>query len=314
MSSIKSDVISLTPEGSKVPKFQSKLSFWPPMVNIKPTERRILPKLSAKKTDCASFSNTKTSTLKKAVSILNFLPPVTKQLVSTTSTKISASLNSFSKSCESSGSSSTTITTSTACTHDELVSGGQCSKSSDKFIYDLGASQKTLCFDTIDEANLISENNNLTCNTDSSSKIISNYDIANMLKKDLSKDFSWLCYSPSLDGGFCLACVLFGSKFPSKFKKITKLYSKPVNYWPDAYNTFKNHESSSVKGLHAETSLFFTEFLHQMSGVSKPLNVMVDTQLQQKLSANRKKLIPIVDTVVTLGRNSIAFRGSRDDI
>ena len=50
-----------------------------------------------------------------------------------------------------------------------------------------------------------------------------------------------------------------------------------------------------------------------MSGVSKPINVMVDTQLQQKLSANRKKLIPIVDTVVTLGRNSIAFRGSRDD-
>ena len=92
------------------------------------------------------------------------------------------------------------------------------------------------------------------------------------------------------------------------------MYSKPVNYWPDAYNTFiKNHESSSVKGLHAETSLFFTEFLNQMSGVSKPINVMVDTQLQQKLSANRKKLIPIVDTVVTLGRNSIAFRGSRDD-
>ena len=193
---------------------------------------------------------------------MNFLPPVTKQLVSTTSTKISASLNSLSKSCESSGSSSTTITTSTACTHDELVFGGQCSKSSDKFIYDLGASQKTLCFDTIDEANLISENNNLTCNTDSSSKIISKYDIANMLKKDLSKmsndvydfiknvyvppkdykfptstyknkdkehkrkfllswltDFSWLCYSPSLDGGFCLACVLFGSKFHPNSKK-----------------------------------------------------------------------------------------------
>ena len=32
-------------------------------------------------------------------------------------------------------------------------------------------------------------------------------------KREWLKQFPWLCYSPSMDGGFCLACVLFGLKF-----------------------------------------------------------------------------------------------------
>ena len=45
---------------------------------------------------------------------------------------------------------------------------------------------------------------------------------------DWIKSFSWLAYSPSLDGGFCLPCVLFGDKFPSKLGKIKKLFSDPA--------------------------------------------------------------------------------------
>ena len=32
-------------------------------------------------------------------------------------------------------------------------------------------------------------------------------------KREWLKKFPWLCYSPSMDGGFCLACVLFGHEF-----------------------------------------------------------------------------------------------------
>ena len=44
------------------------------------------------------------------------------------------------------------------------------------------------------------------------------------------EDYSWLCYSPSLDGAFCLPCVLFGDQFPNKNTKIKKLFSEPMTY------------------------------------------------------------------------------------
>ena len=37
---------------------------------------------------------------------------------------------------------------------------------------------------------------------------------------------------PNLDGGFCLACVLFGDKCVTK-KKIKKLCTEAVKYWPE---------------------------------------------------------------------------------
>ena len=39
--------------------------------------------------------------------------------------------------------------------------------------------------------------------------------------------YSWLRYSPSKDGAHCLPCVLFGHRFPSKARKLRKLFSEP---------------------------------------------------------------------------------------
>ena len=33
------------------------------------------------------------------------------------------------------------------------------------------------------------------------------------------ESYLWLCYSPSMDGAFCLSCVLFGDIFVVKLKK-----------------------------------------------------------------------------------------------
>ena len=57
------------------------------------------------------------------------------------------------------------------------------------------------------------------------------------------KSHSWLCYSPSLDGGFCLACVLFGDRL-KKLSKIRKLFYEPVKHWPDAKACFMRHENN----------------------------------------------------------------------
>ena len=51
---------------------------------------------------------------------------------------------------------------------------------------------------------------------------------------ELLDKFTWLCYSPFMDGGFCLPCALFGDKFPSKNGKIKKLFCEPFTHWPYA--------------------------------------------------------------------------------
>nr|XP_047123059.1 52 kDa repressor of the inhibitor of the protein kinase-like [Hydra vulgaris] len=58
------------------------------------------------------------------------------------------------------------------------------------------------------------------------------------------KEFSWLRYSKSTDGAFCLSCVLFGNKFKLRSRKLTHLYLEPFNKWSDAIRSFSNHEST----------------------------------------------------------------------
>ena len=50
-----------------------------------------------------------------------------------------------------------------------------------------------------------------------------------------------------------------------------------------------------------------------MSGATKPIEVMVDASLKKEIEENRKKLAPIVDTVVFCGRLGLPLRGHRDD-
>ena len=126
----------------------------------------------------------------------------------------------------------------------------------------------------------------------------------------------WLCYSPSLNGAFCLPCVLFGDRFPEKAHRIKNLFSEPFKYWNDATRCFKNHtvtKSSSKVCLHDSTSAIFTSILSHLSGRTQPIEVMISDNRRKTISDNRRKLIPIVDTIITCGRLGLSFRGHRDD-
>ncbi|XP_057316227.1 52 kDa repressor of the inhibitor of the protein kinase-like [Hydractinia symbiolongicarpus] len=134
-------------------------------------------------------------------------------------------------------------------------------------------------------------------------------------KFDWLKQYTWLCYSPAYDGGYCLPCVLFGNKFPNLLKNIRNLVTQPVNAKRCATTLFKNHEktSSSVKSLHQATFSLFTTYLSQHSGKSKPISELVDQQISKQISENKAKLEPIIDTILLCGRLNIPLRGHRDD-
>ena len=66
-------------------------------------------------------------------------------------------------------------------------------------------------------------------------------------KSEWFKWFRWLCYSPSEDAGYCLACVLFGHKFPEKASRVKSFYSQPLNHWPAAVSACKVHAEGKKK-------------------------------------------------------------------
>ena len=118
------------------------------------------------------------------------------------------------------------------------------------------------------------------------------------------EEFSWLCYSLTEDGAYCLPCVLFGDRFRIKSANIFKLFSKPLNHKNDAIYSFKRHAGvgTGIKtGLYQSTTTLFTSFLASMSGKIQPIDVMVDTNMRNAIAENRKKLIPIIDTIKLCG-------------
>ncbi|XP_065665586.1 52 kDa repressor of the inhibitor of the protein kinase-like [Hydra vulgaris] len=126
------------------------------------------------------------------------------------------------------------------------------------------------------------------------------------------KEFSWLRYSKSTNGAFCLSCVLFGNKFKLRSRKLTHLYLEPFNKWSDAIRSFSNHESTK-NGLHAFTMPVFNIFLSHSSGISQPINVIIDTNVKEKIIKNRQILRPIVDAIIFCGQTNTPLRGHRDD-
>ena len=130
------------------------------------------------------------------------------------------------------------------------------------------------------------------------------------------ESYSWLCYSPSMDGAFCLSCVLFGDIFCSKATKINRLFSEPLRRWNDAAFTFKKHAGQGTggeMGLHASTFPMLTALLAQMSGATQPIEVILDTNVKREIEENRDKLASIADAVLYCGRLGLPLRGHRDD-
>ena len=132
------------------------------------------------------------------------------------------------------------------------------------------------------------------------------------------KDFPWAAYSPSLDGLFCVPCALFGHQFRSKNSRVSILYSSSLRDWSSATKRLREHEGSHktqnkfFDGLHKYSVEALSKLLADFSGKSDPVEAIIDRQVKSRIQENREKLKPIIETVVFLGRNGLAFRGHKD--
>ena len=116
-------------------------------------------------------------------------------------------------------------------------------------------------------------------------------------KYDWLEQYPWLCYSPIKDDAYCLYCVLFPSKCPSRN---VQLVHTPYCKWPDAQGCFKRH--SKTNGIHKKSMENHESFLRELCGKQEPVNMQVTKPTQKKCERNNNKLLSIIDIIKTTGR------------
>ena len=139
-------------------------------------------------------------------------------------------------------------------------------------------------------------------------------------KREWLKQSPWLCYSKSMDIGFCLACVLFDHEF-AKGSKAKLLRTDPVRSSPSAVSDFKRHVEGKRKKkdhdknrtLHNDTSPLPFTVQEKMEKNLEDVDEMLDWQFKFDVSENRKILRSIIDTIIFLGRQDLALMRHRDD-
>ena len=75
----------------------------------------------------------------------------------------------------------------------------------------------------------------------------------------------------------------------------------------------KEKSNKPVQSLHSQTWPTLDAVLSNMKRLVEKIDFMIDRNCKKELEENRKRLAPIIDTVIFLGRLGLAFKGHRDD-
>ncbi|CAF0772997.1 unnamed protein product [Brachionus calyciflorus] len=114
------------------------------------------------------------------------------------------------------------------------------------------------------------------------------------------KIFLWLEYEPDNDKAFCFTC----KKFPSPDTNKTFLISG-YNNWKNAIISFKKHENSRAHLLSFERWAI-------KKVANKSCIELLSEKKSKEMSDNRKNLIKIVESIIYLAKQGLAFRGHNE--
>ncbi|KAF0753351.1 zinc finger MYM-type protein 1-like [Aphis craccivora] len=112
----------------------------------------------------------------------------------------------------------------------------------------------------------------------------------------------WLAYSSLLNGALCKFCVLYSRKKGGiGDQALGVLCTVQFNSWKNAIEKFSLHE---MKEYHKNCIITVQTLRHNVS--------MLDQSLKDKISFNRKLIIPVIETIILCGRQGLAMRGLND--
>ena len=117
--------------------------------------------------------------------------------------------------------------------------------------------------------------------------------------------YPWLRYSPSLNAGFCLACLLVGKERSRQ----GQLVNSPLESFSQAARSLQRHDKVQAHCLAVQDQMHFLDIMEK--GVEDVQSKLVSAH-EQQVAENREKLKSIVKTILFCGRQNIALRGHRE--
>ena len=122
-------------------------------------------------------------------------------------------------------------------------------------------------------------------------------------------------YSEKDRGAYCKYCVLFQHALICDSRIITfgALVVVPLNNWKKATQKLLEHFGGSCR-YHNKALELAENFKKTLTGQKVPIHHIIENSRTSQIKENRIKLMSIIDTIVTCGRQGIALRGHRDDL
>lgn len=112
------------------------------------------------------------------------------------------------------------------------------------------------------------------------------------------------------DGAFCKFCVLFKrNEGGHGNQKLGKLVLEKFSNWKKAIEEFNKNEATKY---HKNSILDADNLLSIYNKSKESIDVQLNNKLKIEIQENRKKLIPIIETIIFCGRQGLASRGYND--
>lgn len=105
--------------------------------------------------------------------------------------------------------------------------------------------------------------------------------------------------------------MLFSRDVGGRSKEhLGQLCTKPLNKYKKALEVFKKHSNNDY---HKFSIIKADDFKNIVESTEKSVAVKLNLNVQKQIEENRKKLVPIVNTIFLCGRQNFPLRGHRDD-
>ncbi len=121
------------------------------------------------------------------------------------------------------------------------------------------------------------------------------------------KKYEWLRYSPFEDSAYCAHCLSFNKLKGSNFSFLTKGFTDWKNPVGEKRGIIPRH---SLTEGHRKSTEKAENFLSVVQKKRKDISSIISQKYEEKVIANRNSLLSIIDIIVCLGQQNVAFRGS----
>lgn len=113
------------------------------------------------------------------------------------------------------------------------------------------------------------------------------------------------------EGAFCRVCAIFSHPEVGKGKHAPAgaLVSRPCTDWKHALEIFDSHQKT---GYHRESQSAADDFVKAFSSSAPTVADQLDSARKFQVKENRKRLAPIIDTIIFCGRQGLSLRGHND--